>query len=456
MPAPDPRTFLVKKCRPDYLKEVQTQEKNRNILKNLGKIGDLEILNDIGLSKVGEGLRALTKVSNIIRTGDGTLSQSVDNGVSYVLSSLGIDPGSLDVLADFRPDVVNRAVDQAKFIYEKIKQGNFEISDIPEYVQDFQYLWILANNIFQQKKSDPRAKAVCEASPYAVDLIRWAPKFKFLFIVEFIFSNPYSDLNELGTAVAFVVKSSTRPSIEYEMDQINKYNYFTEVVKRTIFQPMTMRFYDDNRNAAMTFYNAYLKAMTPISNVENPALFEAESMKFDKSGTYLGKINTKEYSSVLGTLDGNVRFMIQEARLYQIYQYGSKVNIFRFFNPRIRSLELDDVSMSETGEGTEVAITFSYDSMNLVTNYSLKDLTSYDMKTSLDGAVNIEKLTGGSQYVKANYPIKPLFDSQTGDTSSAVVGGKNQTPTEKLIQTQSSIVSDAFLDLANFSGSVFV
>ena len=98
----DPRTrlksFTVKQCAGAAGTGGTSSQERKDFFNNLGKIGDLEFLNNSDLgSSVGEGLRGLARVSNSIRIGDGALpsalGSAVDKGAGFVLDAIGIAPG---------------------------------------------------------------------------------------------------------------------------------------------------------------------------------------------------------------------------------------------------------------------------------------------------------------------------------------------------------------------------
>ena len=421
--ANDPRNFLiVSNCErtPGGSADSFTIRRGQGLANNkreffdaVGNVGDLEILNDIGGGTIGEGLRALSSVSESVRTGqsvipgregsqlfNSTLGQiantaldSVNEGANVVLSTVGINPNVLTQAGGFSPSTANRAYGAAQQVFEKVKGGNFELSDIPGVFSDFQNLETLVKGIFVPKSAtaggtQSREKELCHASPYAMDLISYAPKFKFLFIVQFVFAEPYNPWTGIGGDMAFVVKTSTRPNVQFEYEDVNMYNFWTKVPKRTIYQPMTMRFHDDNQNNANLFYTAYLRAMSPISNIKfdqrtMDTTYEKDSMDYETvvAGTTFGEgaVPVRKYAASLGPLNDNAKSVLTEIRLFHVFDYGRLMNIYRFYNPRITSLELDELSMAES-EGNEVGFEFAYDGMYISPNYDTRDTTSFNIK----------------------------------------------------------------------------
>jgi hypothetical protein len=410
----DPRTHIVKPCPPAYLGKSaasisQSAASRRNLTNAAGKLGDLEVLNSAGAGDIGKGLRTLASVSNTIRQGCGSLPTSLGGalgsivnsaeaeftaGTDWVLSQMNMGYTTVEAVRAFNPGAANQAQGQAQQIYNQVRQGNFKASDIPNALQDFQNLERLARQIYTPPKGDHNSSLhpQCEASAYALDLIARQPKQKFMFIVQFIPSSGYADLTNLD--VAFMVHESTRPSIKYQMEDINFYNFHSKVITKTEFEPMTMTFYDDIRNDAGRFHAAVLKALTPIANyptydefgmtlagrgrsTESP---EDRGMLYDVASdaidgvSYLGRKSTASIgplNNISGSTTGNIT-LFREIKLYHVFDGGRKMNIYSCYNPRITDLKLDALSMAESAT-TNVELSFAYDTCYIDTNVSFED-----------------------------------------------------------------------------------
>ncbi|KKM85866.1 hypothetical protein LCGC14_1284780, partial [marine sediment metagenome] len=198
--ATDPRRFTVpdSDCARSVAIDQSLTNERRDFFGALGKIGDVEALNAIGGGKIGAGLRTLESLSDTIRVGDSAvpssfLGGSLDKAANFVFDQTGIDNTFVQSVSNFNPGVANRALNSAKDIAGRVKDGRFKVSDLPNALQELQNLEILGTSIFSpsgQVESVFQSAAggpVC-ASAYAVDLVQLAPKYKFLFAVEFVFS----------------------------------------------------------------------------------------------------------------------------------------------------------------------------------------------------------------------------------------------------------------------------
>lgn len=390
-------TFSVKPCTGPYMdKSVatieQAQNTRRSFANSVGKVGDLQVLNSIGAGAIGEGLRTLTHASNAVRTGCGSLptiiGSSIDQGANWVLSNIGIAPAVIETLKQFHPEVANSAWGSAQQIYQRIQQGHFKTTDIPSYLQEFQNLERLARGIYTP--GDDRINSLsprCEASPYAMDLIARAPKYKFLFLVQFIPAEGYEALDSVLRGMAFVVKKSSRPHIKYVTEDVNYYNYRTKVITKTEYLDMSMTFHDDVLNNTTRVYSAYLKAMTPSANLKPsmmPSIDMLESAGMNFSGQVLQSgqdsieqsIPSNVYSASIGPLvSDNKQIIFKNIVLYHVFDSGNSATVYTFVNPRITELTPDDVDMS-LSDGNELTITFSYDYVSVETDVKMSDLDS--------------------------------------------------------------------------------
>lgn len=430
----DPRTFSVKQCPPAYAAKSgagigSATSARRDFGNSVGKIGDLEVLNSVGAGSIGKGLRNLASISNSIRTGCGALptsiGSSIDAGANWVLEQTGIGSPVVDALRGFNPGVANTAWGQAKAVFEQVSQGGFKATDIPSVLQDFQNLERLGRNIFTPGRDDAQSSlgGACEASPYAIDLIARAPKYKFLFIVEFIPTPSYAALAIGGIPVlemAFTVKKSSRPNIKFQTEDVNYYNYRSQFVTKTTFEEMTMSFHDDIRNAATQFYNAYLKAVSPIANIDPKAggahssILEGQGMDFSyEESTGAGTLNrpfaivdeisSNMYSGSSGPLAGDEKTIFGRINLYHVFDYGRRMTVYSFINPRITTLTPDDLDMSVGNEGSELSITFSYDSVYVDPDVDLATNNTYgNIRDKQPGAVYQMKYNGTAGTVGPN------------------------------------------------------
>jgi hypothetical protein len=403
----DPRTFLTPNCARSIGDSIRNAEQKKGFFDALEKIGNLE-----GLGDIGRGLRTLSGISNSARQGSvlGTVWNNIETATNEVLDTVGVGRMAAEFAKDFNPGVVNRGIGQARQIADKVRNGDFGFDDIPSVFQDVQNLEQLIKGIYTPNSGDNGRRSLqCYASPYAMDLLRYAPKYKFLFVVQFDFTPLHNSLTTFGDGMAFVVKGSTRPHVQFEYEDVNMYNFRTKVAKKTIYEPMTMRFIDDDRNNSMIFYNEYLRRMSPIANMRFDQRIEDSPMYEEVSMDYVNRSQTKNfYSSSLGPQpDGETKNILKRITLFHVYQQGNFMNVYKFYNPKILNMELNDLDMAESGEGGEMQLEFAYDGVHVDTDYFRGNTSEY----------NLEQLTNRGLY--------PLRNPRTNATQGTLSEGNN-------------------------------
>lgn len=458
----DPRFALGTKCERARKREADLIEQKRDFFGSLGKLGQLDILNDIGAGKIGKGLRVLDSISDLVRVGKPPKEAQMDpeTGAYYTLDTMGMPQTSVRKAGSFNPGVANRGYSQAKILYEKVKAGDFKLEDAPEYIADFKNLSKLITGIFTGEDKDPREYKLCEATPYAMDLIRYAPKFKYMFAVEFVFSDAYRKaMSEMGYYLAFVVKSSTRPKINFEYEELNMYNFRTQAIKRTKFEPMNIKFLDDNQNKAGKFHATYLSIMSPQTNMSSKyatkAPFEESGMDFtnlDGKEMFLDasssvSLTAPKYASSTGQLvDDTTINVLKEVRLYHFFNYGRQANTYTFINPKITGLDLDDLDMAAADSGGEMSLDFVYDSINVTTDIDL----STDKNKKM-----VAKVTGDA--IASNYPIISVHASGEKKKNSSEDDsffGKIAKDVGDVVDSVTGAISDAFDTANDFLGDI--
>lgn len=376
----DHRKFAVQHCdaKAAARRQALDSSKHTGIISGLGKLAGIE-----GTGVVQEALDAIVSATHV---GGTEWEKIVDGGVEGIMTSvLGSQATNMitGALNDVSPHAINQARKSAETIYNKIKNQDFDWRDIPQYVADFKNLYTLGSEIVDPflTNNAPNLSPVqaCSASPYATDLVRYGVKFKFLFVAQINFRKNY--LSMVNIDPSFIVKTSDRPSITYEYEDINMYNFRTKVAKRGTFAPLKMTFYDDEQNTTVSFYNALMRLMSPVANNTSPVTVEQSGMDFGSlSPTSTGRdsgtqgIPTYSYSGTIGPMLGSDVSIIESIDLYHVYSGGQKVNQYRFINPRIVTMGLDEMDMSSETV-TEMQLEFAYDTIEITNAVSMTNIT---------------------------------------------------------------------------------
>jgi hypothetical protein len=435
----DPRKFVYNaKCEQGRVVRLDEEQQKANFLREFGNLaGDIGGIE--GLGEFGAFNRSLDQFITTLPT---NLLDEI-GGQLILVDGVGVSQALQQAAKAINPDLVNRSVDSAVTLYERWRNANLTFEDIPKVSRDIFDLSKYVKSLYTKDKTSTKAPTVrvCQASPYAVDLIERAPKYKFLFVVEFIYNPTYQNLMRDH---AFVVKQCDRPNVSFVYEDINLYNYRTKSIKHAEYQPINMRFYDDDKNTAMSFYEHYLKVMSPIANipltetvidslgtrgqdfvnginnntVENRVINPAfPSGDFSNSAF----VNTHKYASSIGPLMNNTKDILKAVNLYHIYDSGKRMNVYTFVNPKITELQLDELDMSIGSEGNEVSLTMAYDYVHLQTAHDFRHQSAGGT-----GEYNMTDLTNGEQN-GAFYPLRHVGgdDTSTGDHQSSPIASGN-------------------------------
>lgn len=198
------------------------------------------------------------------------------------------------------------------------------------------------------------------------------PKYNFSFTVEFFYSGklnnrglPETNRQEIKNNMFAVTKvSRPQPTINYQ--KVNFYNFRTNVATSVDYGQVNISFYDDASNRAFQIFMEYLKAVSPIANVDHHyanALDKYGQKKDDKP--YTASVGPLDMDG--GSADGETtrrHGLIKRLRLNHFYkENGSeKVIHYDYMNPKIVTASLSDVDMTQNGV-TMVDMAFIYDSV---------------------------------------------------------------------------------------------
>lgn len=227
-------------------------------------------------------------------------------------------------------------------------------------------------NIVQSPQEVPFS-GTWTSSQYASDLVRFAPKHRFMFRVKFSFSPDYAQMildegiKDLSM-FNYMIKQIDKPTVVFDYEPVNFYNYRTKVLKSIDHQQITMTFYDDIGNNVFAFFDAYRKAYSPISRINTSIPTIASTPKsMQEQGMDFKDPSTKEwYAASIGPLKNNSINVLYKMEVYQIFGHGQFANIFTFLNPRILQFDFDDMD-HEGGNGNLLTVQMEYDALSTTT-----------------------------------------------------------------------------------------
>lgn len=228
--------------------------------------------------------------------------------------------------------------------------------------------------------SNQSEPGIWSPTPYASALASGAgkhdPKLKFLFRVKFSFhaesiaaaEEMGIDLSTVSQSMTFVVKQIDLPKLEFGYEEVNMYNFRTKVLTSIKHREVSMSFYDDVGNTAISFVNAYLQMIQPISRkVQLSDHLEDHGFAF--SSSYSG-LDTAHRSAILNsTRTGIMSEMIVEQfyldRTSTDLSQAVLMNSFTFTNPRLTNVDISDQDHEIGGAFNMIAAIVDFDSMNI-------------------------------------------------------------------------------------------
>ena len=103
-------------------------------------------------------------------------------------------------------------------------------------------------------------------------------------------------------------------------------------------------------------------------------------------------ISLPSYSASVGVLNKDAngienKGLLASISLYHIGGYGQSVTAFHMFNPRITSLQPDELNMADNGDGSEFSFEFNYDSLFVDPNLSMVEFGVESMANKAGGNV---------------------------------------------------------------------
>ena len=263
-------------------------------------------------------------------------------------------------------------------------------------------------------------------TPYAMDLINYQPKHRFLFKVIFDTYDSQNFNNLLGgtshdkSAFQYVIKHIDKPTISFEYEDVNYYNFRTKVLKFIRHDALSMTMIDDINNTFHNFFTGYMKSHSPISktyNVQTQASYD----ELKSNGFQFNDLNGSNGvdSAIRGVLPNNNYNILSSIRIFQYFAQGTKVNVFRFINPRIIDFNFEEASHEGSDQGNHCTIRFDYDALFLEPTKQVSGEADYPAPMTdlyISGG-------GGGPLDKINNPFSSFLSSALSQQASSLLGG---------------------------------
>ena len=190
------------------------------------------------------------------------------------------------------------------------------------------------------------------ARTFSDDTFRLAPKHKHLFHVCFKINTAAYKIPSLGlqnpNEINLLVKNITLPSFTIQTDAVNQYNRIKHIQTKQSFQPVTVKFHDDNNSTINRLWQNYYSYYYATPNVANV------------TGSYNRNAIEKTMPYRYG-LDNNSSFPFFDSII--VYQMARQEFVsYELINPLVKTWSFDSVDYN-SGQTQECTMTFDYEAV---------------------------------------------------------------------------------------------
>jgi hypothetical protein len=214
-----------------------------------------------------------------------------------------------------------------------------------------------SNKYFNTKPGGPNLKDYQHASRLFVDDdMRLAPKTKYLYHV--VFNINTAAINLVDSSFKFrhqneinmLVKNAELPRFSIQTDTLNQYNRKKNVQVKVDYQPVQIRFHDDNNGVTRRLWEAYFKYYyaDPTSAQNNEAYFRNAM----KSGAFI--------RAAYGLDNNSFPPFFNDITIYQMAK--KQWNSYKLVNPLISAWNHDSLDYSSS-QPAEQSMTLIYESV---------------------------------------------------------------------------------------------
>lgn len=282
------------------------------------------------------------------------------------------------------------------------------------------------------------------------------PKFKFMFFVSLELNPDFIEAfggNWTNGEMWWFIKQSSRPNVSYEYEDCNMYNFRQKALRRATFDPIQMQMYDDLQDSSHSFWTTFLRIQSPVTGLingdmsnltdflENAGMDWLDPKESTADGSTLGQVRSDNGEQVgsagrrptkvllnsasTGVLPGGNQFrqIIKSIKVHHIIDWGRKVVVYNFINPRINEVRLDELTW-ESSDPSIIDVTFEYDTFQMLFPNALSQ-DSIDKHLPPISPININ--TDETPFGVVSKALDKVEDLKK-KASNAILGGP-ETPT---------------------------
>jgi hypothetical protein len=276
-----------------------------------------------------------------------------------------------------------------------------------------------------------------------------APKSKYLFYVTFNI-NPAATSDQFISApnpvgpneLSYLVKSIDMPKFEIDVQDLNQYNKKTIIQRNIKYNPINIKFHDDNIGSLRNFWQSYYHYYFADGSYNN--------LDYDPANT---DTYTTRNKSRWGMDTGAKTSYLTSIEIYSMY-HGTEAQLITLQNPFISNFSHDTHDYAEGTGMLESSMQVHYSGVTYedmidasygIPGFGLNSPDTYDTETS--------DIAGPNGLLKVNVSTGQLFDPQnTNRTSTSKIYKPNQSLAaqtnsyNQTISTATNIISNNQLD----------
>lgn len=452
--------------------KIATREKNsfNKILDKVEKINS----NSPFVKKAKE----LVNISNRIYE-NGKIPDKFAQGNTGVLDHFGASQ-LLKVVEKVDVNAVNNVKTVMGNVSDKLRGGNLRLKDMDGLISDVTRLQKYAKGLFGDKNAVPPNDCICSPEVYARHIANdFFPKYASLYAVRFHTNHNAieSFLPKEAPHFEFLCTKISRPSVEYELEEINRYNQRIFVQKKASYGSLTCEFIDDDSNLVHTFMSSMLEYYSPALNLnkgaDNAQLFIfADKAAYDKNKNIDDyRNNESQVASSKGPEMGNgavdlkksneiIDFapLIDRIEIFHLHKFGQQITKYTIYHPVLKSVNFSELT-AEGGDIPSISCEFNITNFN-ATSEKITDngtiswdfswnrgnaggtvLGNYDGKINTKASV-LAKLTGPSASPSFTQRIKDRLKESAKNFAKAAADTLKQWAKDQLSSLKKSLFGD--------------
>lgn len=324
--------------------------------------------------------KELVNISNRIYE-NGRIPDKFAQGIAGVLDHFGA-ASILKVVEKVDVNAVNNVKTTMGNVSDKLRGGHLRLKDMDGLISDITRLQKYAKGLFGDKNPVPANDCICHPEVYARHIAdKFFPKYASLYAVRFhIRSDMVDNIHPMfseGLGFEFLCTKITRPSVEYEVEEINKYNQRIYVQKKTTYSSLSCDFIDDDSNYVHNVMNLmmsyYTPAMSLVKGATNSNILNfPDNTEYNKDSSYF-VYHSGEIASSKGPEKGSASLsmdfepLIEKIEIFHLHKFGQNVTKYTIFGPVLKSVNFSELA-SDSSDIPSISCEFNISHFSISTH----------------------------------------------------------------------------------------